>query len=327
MITSALSKNAFAVFTLALILMLTVTGCSNEPDSPLRIGTNVWIGSEPLYLARDLEHFDPEVVQLVEYPSASEVLRAFRNQAIDGMVISVDELFGLVVDGLQPRVICVVDVSNGADVVVGRPGMQSMTDLKGKRVAVESAALGAFVLSRALTLADMEAGDIEVVHLESNEQPEAFDKGEVDGAVTFEPYRSRLTAAGATVLFDSTQIPGEIVDVIAVRASVLDEQRDSVQTLLGGWFKAIEYLQKEPKDAAERMSRRQQTSAEQFLKALEGLHIPSKEENLTMLDGDSPTLATSGTHLMNLMINSNLLQQSINIKEVLEPGPLKDLSP
>jgi NitT/TauT family transport system substrate-binding protein len=304
-----------------------MTGCSNEPSSPLRIGTNVWIGSEPLYLARDLGRFDPKVVQLVEYPSASEVLRAFRNQAIDGMVISMDELFGLVVDGLQPRVICVVDVSDGADVVMGRPGMQSMTDLKGKRVAVESAALGAFVLSRALALSNMEAGDIQVVHLESNEQPSAFNEGEVDGAVTFEPYRSQLAAAGATILFDSTQIPGEIVDVIAVRESALDEQRAAVQALLAGWFKAIEYVEDEPNDAARRMSLRQQTSAEQFLTALEGLHIPSREENLAMLDGDSPGLATSGAHLMNLMIESKLLQQAVDIKEVLEPGPLKALPP
>ena len=71
-----------------------------EPEAALRIGTNVWIGSEPLYLARELGRLDPTAVQLVEYPSASEVLRAFRNQAIDGMVISLDELFGLAVGRL-----------------------------------------------------------------------------------------------------------------------------------------------------------------------------------------------------------------------------------
>ncbi len=90
----------------------------------LRIGTNVWIGSEPLYLARELGRLDAKAVQLVEYPSASEVLRAFRNQAIDGMVISLDELFGLAADGFKPRIVLVVDVSHGADVVVGRGGMQ-----------------------------------------------------------------------------------------------------------------------------------------------------------------------------------------------------------
>src|SRR6476620_11111852 len=124
-----------------LVLALALSGCMREPETALRIGTNVWIGSEPLYLARELGRLDPAAVQLVEYPSASEVLRAFRNQAIDGMVISLDELFGLAVDGLQPRVVLVVDVSHGADAVVGRPNMRTMQDLKGKSVAVESGAL------------------------------------------------------------------------------------------------------------------------------------------------------------------------------------------
>ena len=106
---------------LLLFFAATLAGCMREPESALRIGTNVWIGSEPLYLARELGRLDPKVVSLVEYPSASEVLRAYRNQAIDGMVISLDELFGLAADGLQPRIVLVVDVSNGADVVVGGP--------------------------------------------------------------------------------------------------------------------------------------------------------------------------------------------------------------
>ena len=76
----------------AFALLLALAGCTREPEAVLRIGTNVWIGSEPLYLARELGRLDPKAVQLVEYPSASEVLRAFRNQAIDGMVIEPGDL-------------------------------------------------------------------------------------------------------------------------------------------------------------------------------------------------------------------------------------------
>ena len=309
----------------AALATLTLGGCMREPDSPLRIGTNVWIGSEPLYLARELGRLDPAAVQLVEYPSASEVLRAFRNQAIDGMVISLDELFGLAVDGLHPRVVLVVDVSHGADVVVGRAGMRSMRDLAGKSVAVESGALGAFVLSRALATNGMQPGDVKVVHLESNEQPHAFEKGLVDGAVTFDPYRAQFLKAGASILFDSKQIPGEIVDLVAVRQSVLDKRPEAIQALLNGWFGAVDYMQADPKDAARRMGIRQQTSGEQFLEAQRGLHVPSRAENLKMLGGDKPELAVTGRRLMNLMIESKLLRSSVEIERVLAPGPLAGL--
>jgi NitT/TauT family transport system substrate-binding protein len=311
----------------ALAAALALAGCVREPESALRIGTNVWIGCEPLYLARELGYLNPKAVQLVEYPSASEVHRAFRNQAIDGMVISLDELFGLAVDGLQPRAILVVDVSHGADAVVGRAGMRSMKDLKGKPVAVEGGALGAYVLSRALALSGMHPGDVKVVHLESNEQPGAFEKGQVDGAVTFDPYRDQLLRAGATTLFDSTRIPGEIVDLVAVRSSVLERQPRELESLLKGWLKAIDYLKREPTDAARRMGIRQQTTGEQFLKALHGLHIPSREENLKMLGGEKPQLVVTGRQLMALMLEAKLLRAPLEIESVLAPGPLANLPP
>jgi NitT/TauT family transport system substrate-binding protein len=309
----------------SLSVLLPLSGCMREPDTALRIGTNVWIGSEPLYLARELGRLDPATVQLVEYPSASEVLRAYRNQAIDGMVISLDELFGLAVDGLQPRVILVVDVSHGADVVVGRRGMRSMHDLKGKSVAVESGALGAFVLSRALALNGMQASDVNVVHLESNEQPGAFERGQVDGAVTFDPYRTQLLRAGATTLFDSTRIPGEIVDLLAVRAGVVEKRPKALQALLAGWFDALDYMKRDPKDAARRMGIRQQTTGEQFLEALGGLRIPSRDENLKMLGGSAPELAVTGHKLMDLMLEAKLLQTGLTIETVLAPGPLESV--
>jgi len=311
----------------ALAAVLALTGCVRESESALRIGTNVWIGCEPLYLARELGHLDSKAVQLVEYPSASEVMRAFRNQAIDGMVISLDELIGLAADGLQPRIILVVDVSHGADAVVGRAGMRTMKDLRGKRVAVENGALGAYVLSRALALNGMRAKDVKVVPLESNEQPGAFAKGQVDAAVTFDPYRDQLLRAGARTLFDSTEIPGEIVDLVAVRAGVLDKQPKAVQALLRGWLVAIAYLNRQPVDAARRMGIRQQTTGEQFLKALKGLHIPSREENLRMLGGAKPELATSGRRLMALMLEAKLLRAPLEIESLLAPGPLATLPP
>jgi NitT/TauT family transport system substrate-binding protein len=307
--------------------MFILSGCMRETQPPLRIGTNVWIGAEPLYLARDLAYWDREAVQLVEYPSASEVFRAFRNQAIDGMVISLDELFVLAADGLQPKIVVVADVSNGADVVVGRSGMRAMQDLRGKRVAVESGALGAFVLSRALALNRMQASDVSIVHLESNEHPAAFEQGQVDGAVTFDPYRTQLLAAGAHTLFDSSQIPGEIVDLLAVRASALEKNPRAVQTLLTGWFKALDYLEREPTDAAARMAVREQITGEQFQQALKGLHIPSRADNLKMLAGATPGLVVSGHQLMTLMVEAKLLHSTLVIENLLAPGPLQKLPP
>jgi NitT/TauT family transport system substrate-binding protein len=171
----------------------------------------------------------------------------------------------------------------------------------------------------------MRASDVSIVHLESNEHPAAFEQGQVDGAVTFDPYRTQLLGAGARTLFDSSQIPGEIVDLLAVRASVLDKNPHGLRTLLAGWFKALDYLEREPKDAAARMSVREQITSEQFLQALKGLHIPSRADNLKMLAGAPPGLVVSGRQLMTLMVEAKLLRSTLEIENLLAPGPLEKL--
>src|SRR5262249_39824563 len=176
-----------------------------------------------------------------------------------------------------------------------------------------------------LAVNGMQAADVNVVHLESNEQPSAFEKDQVDGAVTFDPYRGQFLRAGARVLFDSSQIPGEIVDLLAVRSSVLEQQPKAVETLLTGWFGAIDYMKRNPGDAARRMGIRQQTSGEQFLAALQGLHIPSRDENLRMLGGMKPALGVSSRRLLSLMLDAKLLREGVEIEALFAPGPLESL--
>ena len=75
------------------------------------------------------------------------------------------------------------------------------------------------------------------------------------------------------------------------------------------------------------MGVRQQTSGEQFLQSMRGLHIPSREENLKMLGGDEPSLVMSGGRLMDLMLDAKLLRAGVSIGELLAPQPLLQLRP
>jgi NitT/TauT family transport system substrate-binding protein len=110
-----------------------------------------------------------------------------------------------------------------------------------------------------------------------------------------------------------------------VRAGVLEKRPKSVQALLTGWFGALDYMQRDARDAARRMGVRQQTTAEEFLQAQSGLHVPSRDENLSMLGGATPALAVTGQRLMALMLESKLLRTGLDIEGVLAPGPLSDL--
>ena len=287
-LVSCFSRSALAAWTDRLRARRRTRRCASAPTCGSAASRSISRASSAASI--------PRAVQLVEYPSASEVLRAFRNEAIDGMVISLDELFGLAADGFEPRIVLVVDVSHGADVVVGRGGMRSMRDLKGKSVAVESSALGAFVLSRALALNGMQAADVNVVHLESNEQPSAFEKGEVDGAVTFDPYRARFLQRGRDDAVRQHADPRR--DRRPARGA-RDRHRPRIRRRCrrcspAGSTRSTTCKQR-PEDAARRMGIRQQTTGEQFLETLQGLHIPTREENLRMLGGTTAGARRDGT--------------------------------
>lgn len=313
------------MFVLLMVLSaLLLGGCSPEPgeQARLRIGTNVWPGYEPLYLARDLGYFDSTPVKLVEYPSASEVIRAFRNGAIEAAALTLDEVLLLQASGLSPRVVLVMDISDGGDVIIGRAGLGGMRGLKGRRVGVEDTALGAYVLSRALEIHDLGLDDIEVVPTEVGEHEAAFKDGKVDAVVTFEPVRTNLLAAGAEQLFDSTQIPGEVVDVLVVRQSYLDQHGGAVRQLLKKWFDTLAYQDREPDDTARRISRRLGITPEEFLQSLEGLKIPDHRDNVRLIGGDAPMLVQSAQRLQKTMTDHGLLKALLPVAELIDGSAL-----
>jgi NitT/TauT family transport system substrate-binding protein len=165
----------------------------------------------------------------------------------------------------------------------------------------------------------MQASDVNVVHLSRTSSRAAFEKGQV-------PLRSTRIAPSSErrqTLFDSTQIRARSSTSWPCVPPRIEKQPKAVQALLTGWFRAIDYMKKDPKDAARRMGIRQQTTGEQFLEALQGLHIPSRDENLRMLGGMKPELAVTGRRLMALMVDAKLLRTGLEIEGVLAPGPLE----
>lgn len=308
----------FFLFTVLAFLVTMLGSCIHRPLSPLRVGANVWPGYESLYLARDLGYYDNSAIQLIDYPSATEVSRALRNGNLEVAALTLDETLTLAATNPDIRVVLITDISAGGDAIIAQSDIKTLAEIKGRTVGVEATALGAFVITRALEQVGLYPEDIEIVSLGVSEHETAFKQGDVDAVVTFEPVRSNLLSAGAHVVFDSNQIPGEIVDVLVVSKSVLDSRRKNLDILIKGWFRALSYLDKNPQDAAERMAPREGIDAEQFLASLELLHIPSLKENQELLSKADPTLINVTKNLSELMFEKELLQKELETRSLLD---------
>lgn len=318
--------NKFKLQILLLMLIIaTIAGCTKEPQLPLRIGTNPWMGYGPLYLAREMGYFNKTSIKLVEYASATESMRSFRNGTIDAAALTLDETLQLLATNSDLKVILVMDISHGGDVILARPEIKGVKDLKNRRVGFESTALGAYMLTRALQTAGMKPSDVKTVSLELAEHESAFRAGRVDAIVTFEPVKTRLLAAGARQIFDSSQIPGEVVDVLVVRSDFAEKKPEKVQKVLEGWFKALEYMRKNQRYAAEIMAVREGISVKEFLTSLKGLRYPELKENRLMLTGESPALLPSAQRIADVMLENRLITVAPDIRPIFEGSYLKDI--
>jgi NitT/TauT family transport system substrate-binding protein len=308
-----------ATVTLCTVILASCT----KAEAPLRVGANVWPGYETLYLARSLGYYDNTPIRLVDYPSGTEEVRAYRNGEIEAAGISIDQALVLAATNPDVKIVVVMDFSNGGDVILGKPEIPNLQGLKNRPVGVESTALGAFIITRALEQKGMSPKDIKIVSLGVSEHERAFKDGKVDAVVTFGYARTKLLAVGAKQLFDSSQIPGEIVDVLIVRDDVINKQPKALQALVDGRFRALDYLTKNPQDAAIRIAPRTGVTPEQFLESLKGLSSPNLEENQKLLGKIDPSLLNGVKRLSQVMLENKLLPKAVNPALLLDDKLVK----
>ena len=296
-------------FNAIILFFLFLSGCTPPQEPPLRIGSNIWVGYEPLYLARKLGNYDNTKIKLVEMGSASDVMHALRNNVLEGAALTLDEALTLVDDGLDLKVILVMDISNGADVLLAKSEIKSMADLRGKSVAVEYSAVGAILLDAALQHSGLTAADITIVACSVNEHIECFK--ETDAVVTFEPNRTKLLKLGAHELFNSSQIQGQIVDVLVVKSKAIDTNPDTLKQLIAGYFNAREYIDANSEVAYRLMAVRMKISPEESLASFEGIRLPVLEENWFLLSGEPAPLQITAEKLSRLLLQKKFLKNPL----------------
>jgi NitT/TauT family transport system substrate-binding protein len=300
------------------LLTTTLTSCTQSTTkTPLRVGLIDWPGFEPFYLARSLGFYDQTAIELMNFTDITALLRAYRQQQIDCICITISEVLQLAVSLKDQRLVMMIDQSAGADAIVAKPNIQQLADLKGKRIGSDLTALSSYILGRALETAKLTLQDVQLVSLGISDQMSAYQADRFDAVITFDPVRTQLLKAGAKTLFDSTAMPNEVVDVVLVSQTTLNQQTPALQVLIQGFFKALDYLQQNPQDAIARMATREKITPEEFANALKLLKLSDRAQNQTMLDRDNSPLIQVATKLNQVMIAQKLIQQTVDFKSML----------
>jgi NitT/TauT family transport system substrate-binding protein len=308
---------------LILGLCLLLAACAEKPQEPLRISAVLWPGYEPLYLATKLGYLDDQPVQLIDYLSNTDAMHAFRSHQLEAGAFTFDEALQLLADGMDIQIVLVMDISDGGDVIVANPDIARVEQLKGRRVAVETSAVGAYVLARALELHGLALEDVEVVSTNAMEQLDAFRNGRIDAAVSFDPHRTRLIKQGKREIFNSREMPNEVFDVLVVRRDYSERYPQTVQKVVDAWFRALDYQAGQPRRSAAYSVNRFDTTVDDYIASLSRMKFADREQNRILLDPQHSPLIANAARIYGILARLQLAQRSVRIGRQLHPDYIR----
>ncbi len=237
---------------LALTLAITGLACA---ESKYRIAWSHYTGWEPWQLAQDsgiLKKWADkygigiEVVLINDY---MESINLYTAGQFDGCTMTnMDALTIPAVGGVDSTALIVGDFSNGNDGIVMKNG-SSVKDLKGREVKLVELSVSHYLLVRALTLNDMTEKDLTLMNTSDSDIAAVFASDPNGAVVTWNPPLMQCrNVKGAKLVFDSSKIPGEIIDLLVVRTDTPDTLK---KALTGAWYDTMKLMSGKGKKSEE----------------------------------------------------------------------------
>src|SRR4051794_17946359 len=178
-----------------------------------------------------------KVTQINDYV---ESVNQYTAGKFDGVTITnMDALTIPAAGGVDTTALIVGDFSNGNDGVVLKKG-KTLADIKGRKVNMVELSVSHYLLVRGLTSVKLRERDIKVLNTSDADIVGAFKSPDSTAVVTWNPQLMEVKGEpDTTLVFDSSKIPGEIIDTLAIKSDVLKDNPDLGKALVGIWFETI----------------------------------------------------------------------------------------
>ncbi|MFP1681048.1 putative urea ABC transporter substrate-binding protein [Alloalcanivorax sp. C16-1] len=182
-----------------------------------------------------------DVVQINDY---IESINQYTAGQYDGCTMTnMDALTIPAAGGVDSTALIVGDFSDGNDGVVLKDKTR-LADIKGQNVNLVELSVSHYLLARALESVGMSERDVTVVNTSDADLVAAYQTDDVTSVVTWNPLLSTLTAQpGANLVFDSSKIPGEIIDLMVVNTDTLKANPKLGKALVGAWYEIMDRMQ------------------------------------------------------------------------------------
>ena len=316
-----------AAMTLCIAMLFAANALAAKP---LKIGYSDWPGWVAWEIALEKQMFKKAGVDVqFEWFDYVASMDAFAAGQLDAVAMTNGDTLVTGATGGKGVMILVNDYSNGNDMVIAKPGIKSVKELKGKKVGVEIGFVGHLLLLNALEKAGLKESDVELINVPTNETPQVLASGQVDAIVAWQPNSGQALklVPGSTRIYSSADEPGLIYDVLAVSPSSLAARKSDWEKVVKVWYEAVAYL-KDPKtreEAIKIMAARVGIPAKEYKTFIDGTKILTLEEALPfMKKGEGFTSLYGSSKISDdFNVNNKVYEKAQDIDSYIDASLMK----
>ena len=309
-ISKLLAASALSMGVLAAVASPAVA----EEKTEFKLAWSIYVGWMPWgYLEdsgimdkwADKYGIDVEIVQINDYV---ESINQYTAGAFDGVsATNMDTLSIPSGGGVDTTALIVGDYSNGNDAVIVKDG--GLADLAGKPVNLVELSVSHYLLARALDSVGLSEADLDgVINTSDADMIAAYATDDVQAVVTWNPLVSEILGSGAdaTNVFDSSAIPGEILDLMVVNTETLADNPAFGMAVAGAWYEVMGLMAAGDEDVLTAMAEASGTDLEGYkaqLAATEMFYDPAA----AVAQASSPDLPTTMTEVAEFLFDKGIL--------------------
>ena len=257
------------------------------------------------------------VTQINDYV---ESINQYTAGKFDGVTVTnMDALTIPAAGGVDSSAIIMGDFSNGNDGVVLKKG-KTLADIKGQQINIVELSVSHYLLARGLASVKLKEKDIKTVNTSDADIVAAFKSKDSTAVVTWNPQLMEVKGEpGATEVFDSSKIPGEIEDLMLVNTETLKDNPNLGKALVGIWYETIALMQdpgdkgKAAREAMAKLSGTDRAGFEAQLKTTRMFYTP--KDALVFMAG--PEMSKIMDLVRTFCFEHNLLGEKVKSKDAI----------
>lgn len=257
-------------------------------------------------------------IRITQINDVGEALNQYAAGKFDACsMTNMDALIVPVVGGVDTTALVVGSYSDGGDGVVIKGKGKTLKDLKGMSVYLPELTVSHYLLARGLETAGLRERDVKVVNTSDADLVAAYDTGNVLAAVAWNPQLMTLKARPDTMeIFNSHQIPGEIIDIMVANTRVLKDNPALGKALTGAWYEVMAMIKAGNAEALEAMAKSSGTDLASYRAQLKNTHLfHTPQENLVFVT--SPDLIKTMRRVAQFSFEKGLLGEGAKNAEAI----------